>query len=52
MSKYRESYILTEREYPDFNDIEVLNKLLESKKLTERQKKALYKLIQYYYSRD
>lgn len=34
----------------DFDDLEILEKLLETKKLTKRQKESLRKLIQFYYS--
>ena len=36
----------------DFEDLQCLKKLLTTKKLTEKQKKALRNLIQYYYSTD
>ena len=50
MSKYREP----KEVYDDvsFDDLEVIDKLLETKKLTDRQKEAIKSLLKYYYSRD
>ena len=47
MSKYREPTIVPTI---DFEDIEILEKLADTKKLTEEQKTALKKLLSYYYS--
>lgn len=49
MSKYREPTAAPEI---DFEDIETLEKLANTKKLTEKQKTALRKLLSYYYSLD
>jgi len=49
MSKYRES---SEPHDVSFEELEVVEKLLESKKLTEKQKEAIKSLLKYYYSRD
>lgn len=49
MSKYRES---SESHDVSFEDLEVVEKLLESKKLTDKQKGAIKSLLKYYYSRD
>lgn len=49
MSKYRE---LSEPHDVSFEDLEIIEKLLESKKLTDKQKEALKSLLKYYYSRD
>lgn len=49
MSKYREPATVSEI---DFKDIETLEKLADTKKLTEKQKTALKKLLSYYYSLD
>jgi hypothetical protein len=47
MSKYREPTAVIEI---DFEDIDTLEKLADTKKLTEKQKTALKKLLSYYYS--
>ena len=47
MSKYREP---SEPHDVIFEDLEVIEKLLEFKKLTDRQKKAIKSLLKYYYS--
>jgi len=49
MSKYREPSIPHD---VSFEDIEIIKKLLESKKLTDKQKEAIKSLLKYYYSRD
>lgn len=49
MSKYRES---NEPHDVSFEDLEVIEKLLESNKLTNRQKEAIKSLVKYYYSTD
>ena len=52
MSRYREPEYYSDKELPDFDDIERLEKLLEGKKLTDKQKESLRKLIRFYYSMD
>ena len=47
MSKYRESVTVPRI---DFEDIVTLEKLADTKKITEKQKTALKKLLSYYYS--
>ena len=49
MSKYREP---SEPHDVTFEELEVIEKLLETKKLTDKQKKAIKSLLKYYYSRD
>lgn len=49
MSEYREP---SEPHDVSFNDLEIIEKLLESKKLTDKQKEAIKNLLKYYYSRD
>ena len=49
MSKYREP---SESHDVSFEELEVIEKLLESKKLTDRQKEAVKSLLKYYYSMD
>lgn len=49
MSKYREPSVPYD---VDFEDLEIIEKLLKTRKLTDRQKQALKNLLQYYYSRD
>lgn len=49
MSKYREP---SESHDVSFEDLEVVEKLLESKKLIDKQKGAIKNLLKYYYSRD
>jgi len=49
MSKYREPATVSEI---DFEDIEILEELADTKKLTEKQKTALKRLLSYYYSLD
>lgn len=49
MSKYRE---YTPPHDVSFDDLEVIKKLLETKKLTDKQKEAIKSLLKYYYSRD
>ena len=49
MSKYREP---SEPHDVSFEELEVIEKLLETKKLTDRQKEAIKSLLKYYYSRD
>ena len=49
MSKYRE----TNKSYDiSFEDLETIEKLLISKKLTDKQRKAVKNLLKYYYSTD
>lgn len=49
MSEYRE---LSETHDITFDELEILEKLLKRKKLTEKQRKALKSILRYYYSRD
>lgn len=49
MSKYREP---SEPHDVSFEDLEIIGKLLESKKLTDKQKEAIKSLLKYYWSRD
>lgn len=49
MSKYREP---NEAHDVSFEELEVIEKLLETKKLTDKQKEAIKSLLKYYYSRD
>ncbi len=49
MSKYREP---NEPRDVSFKDLEIIEKLLESKKLTDKQKEAVKSLLKYYYSTD
>ena len=49
MSEYRE---LSENHDITFDELEILEKLLKRKKLTEKQRKALKNILRYYYSRD
>jgi len=49
MSKYREP---NEPHDVSFEDLETIEKLLESKKLTDKQKEAIKSLLKYYYSTD
>lgn len=49
MSEYRE---LSENHDVTFDELEILEKLLKRKKLTEKQRKALKSILRYYYSRD
>ena len=49
MSKYREP---NESHDVSFKELEVIEKLLESKKLTDKQKEAIKSLVKYYYSTD
>ena len=49
MSRYRETTPTIEVQ---FEDLEILEKLLKSKKLTDKQREALRKLIQEHYSRE
>ena len=49
MSKYREP---SENHDVTFDELEILEKLLKRKKLTEKQRKALKSILRYYYSRD
>lgn len=49
MSKYREP---SEKHDVTFDELEILEKLLKRKKLTEKQRKALKSILRYYYSRD
>lgn len=46
MSRYRES---NDTHDVSFEELEVIEKLLESKKLTDRQKEAIKSLMKYYY---
>lgn len=48
MSKYREP---SEKHDITFDELEILEKLLKRKKLTEKQRKALKSILRYYYSR-
>ena len=49
MSKYRE---INESCDVSFKNLEIIEKLIESKKLTDKQKEAVKSLLKYYYSRD
>lgn len=49
MSEYRE---LSESHDITFDELEILEKLLKRKKLTEKQRKSLKSILRYYYSRD
>ena len=49
MSKYREPY---EPHEVSFEELEVIEKLLKTKKITDKQKEAIKSLLKYYYSRD
>ena len=49
MSVYRE---LSEPYDVSFEDLEIIEKLLNSKKLTDRQKQAIKNLLKEHYSRD
>lgn len=49
MSKYRDSATVPAI---SFEDIEILEKLADTKKLTKKQRTALKKLLSYYYSLD
>ena len=50
MSKYREP---SETTYDvSFEDLETIERLLASKKLTDKQRKAVKNLLKYYYSTD
>lgn len=49
MSKYREPSI---PHYVSVKELYVIEKLVETKKLTDKQKKAVKSLLKYYYSRD
>lgn len=49
MSKYRES---NEPYDVSFDDLEIIEKLLKTKKLTDKQKESIKSLLKYYYSRD
>lgn len=48
MSKYREP---NEPHDVSFEELEVIEKLVERKKLTDKQKEAIKSLLKYYYSR-
>ena len=49
MSKYREPSVPYD---VDFDDLEIIEKLLKTKKLTDRQKQAVKNLLKEHYSRD
>ena len=49
MSKYREP---SEPHDVSFEELKVIEKLLESKKLTNKQKEAIKSLLKHYYSTD
>ena len=49
MSKYREP---SEPHNISFEELEIIEKLLATKKLTNKQKEAVKSLLKYYYSRD
>ena len=49
MSKYREP---SEPHDVSFEELEIVEKLIETKKLTNKQKEAIKSLVKYYYSRD
>ena len=49
MSVYRE---LSEPYDVSFEDLEIIEKLLNSKKLTDRKKQAIKNLLKEHYSRD
>lgn len=46
MSKYREP---SESHDVSFEELEIIDKLLETKKLTDKQKGAVKSLLKYYY---
>ena len=48
MSKYREPSVPYD---VDFEDLEIIEKLLDTKKLTDKQKQALKNLLHEHYSR-
>ena len=49
MSKYREP---SEPHDVSFEELEIIDKLFEYKKLTDKQKEAIKSLLKYYYSTD
>ena len=49
MSKYREP---SEPHDVSFEELEILERLLKKKKITEKQREALKNILRYYYSRD
>ena len=49
MNKYRE---VNEPHDVSVKDVEIIGKLLESKKLTDKQKEAIKSLLKYYCSTD
>lgn len=49
MSKYREP---SEPHNVSFEELEIITKLLESKKITDKQKEAIRSLLKHYYSTD
>ena len=49
MSRYREYEPMKESYEPTADDLYRLEKLLEAKKLTDKQKEALSKLLHFYY---
>lgn len=49
MSKYREP---SEPHDVSFEELKIIEKLLASKKLTDKQKEAVKSLLKYYYSTD
>jgi len=49
MSKYKEP---SESHDVLFEELEIIEKLLKSKKLTDKQKEAIKSLVKYYYSTD
>ena len=48
MSKYREPSIPQD---VSFKELQIIKKLIETKKLTDKQKEAIESLLKYYYSR-
>ena len=51
MSKYRDEESLAWEDTPRFEDVEILERLQKAKKLTDRQREALRRLLQFYYER-
>lgn len=49
MSRYREN---NEPHHVSFEELVVIDKLLETKKLTDKQKEAIRSLLKYYCSTD
>lgn len=49
MSKYREP---SEPHDVSFEELEIIEKLLESKKINDKEREAVRSLLKYYYSTD